>query len=172
MSLDDKELATALLLERQMLQERFLLTCGCEVESKYGHPTQRGWRLVNEYQRVCVFHEKIRDSLAREKKREWPRIFSKFALVPKWRDANGLWIEKEEWDRLTVPLPENGVFEYKGASYLLLLGYLGTPVILGEEKGEKMAGRAITLNLSTGKTFPAPVPEELLRHFGWTKLEG
>lgn len=167
MSLDDKELTTARLLERQMLQERFLLTCGCEVESKYGHPTQRGWRLVSGYISACPPHNKCRTSL--EKEKQWGWAHGPF--VPKWRDEYGLWLSTDEWHENTRSA-EHGVFEYKGFSYLVLVGYLGTPVVLGEEKGPKMSGRVICLELGTGKTFPAPVSEELLRRFGWTKLEG
>lgn len=116
---------------------------------------------------ACPPHNKLYVSLEKEKKQEW----TKGPFVPKWRDEFGLWVMSEEWTNASREGTE-GVFEYKGSLYLLLLGYLGTPVVLGKEKGEKMEGRAITLNLGTGRTFPAPVPEEMLRRYGWMKTEG
>lgn len=166
MSTEESDLATALLLERQILQEKRPLACGCVIESKYGHPARRGWCLVSGYIDACPPHNKFYVSFAKEQKQAWGGPF-----VPKWRDEFGLWITKQEWDENTV-CNEHGVFEYKGFRYLLLVGYLGTPVTLGKEKGEKMAGRVISLDLATGKTFPAPVPEELLQRFGWVKTEG
>lgn len=162
----EADLTTALLMERQILQEKYPLACGCVITSKYGHPTQRGWRLVNDYLATCLPHVKLRAGFEKEKKQIW--LDGQF--MPKWRDEHGLWVVREEWEE---GLRSNeGVFEYKDAPYLLLLGYLGTAVVLGPEKGPKMAGRAICLDLHTGKTFPAPAPEELLRRFGWTKSEG
>lgn len=167
MSIEESDLAIARLMERQILQEKHPLACGCIIESKYGHPMRRGWRLISGYLAACPPHNKLYRSLEREKKQEW----TNGSFVPKWRDEQGLWVLRDEWLAATTS-ETDGVFQYKESWYLLLLGYLGTPVVLGKEKGEKMEGRALTLNLGTGRTFPAPVPEEMLRRFGWAKTEG
>jgi hypothetical protein len=166
MRLKESDLATALLMERHILKEKYPLACGCVVVSKYGHPARRGWLLISGYVEACPPHNKLYVSFDKENKQEW----TKWPFIPKWRDENGLWILRHEWDSATAK--GDGVFQYKESLYLLLLGYLGTPVVLGKEKGEKMMGRAITLNLGTGHTFPAPVPEEMLQRFGWVKTEG
>lgn len=64
-----------------------------------------------------------------------------------------------------------GVFEDKEKLYLLLVGYLGTPVVLGEKHPQKVRGRAICLDLNMGNTAPKPVPEAMLLRFGWKKEE-
>lgn len=177
--MDERDLFIAQLLERQVLKETHPLGCGCVLESKYGHPSKRDWLLVSRYIETCSLHGKIRTSFDREKNLPWEQS----SFIPKWRDAYGLWILREEWEDSIHPTPKTplqmqyfdkkpfgqGVFEYKGKLLLLLVGYLGTPVLLGKDKGEKMEGRAICLDVKTGKTFPAPAPEPLMMRFGWVK---
>ncbi len=170
----NNDLEDARRIERQILKEKYPLGCGCVLESKYGHPRlRRGWILVNSYTETCSIHQKVRASFEQEKKQKW----HEGSFMPRWRDAYGLWVLRKEWEDSLIReefeegTPE-GVFEYKGKELLLLVGCLGSPVVLGADKGEKMEGRIICLELATGKTFPAPVPDDVLRHFGWVKMGG
>lgn len=176
--MDEDDLAVARLLERQILKEKRPLACGCWIEAKYGHPIRRDWVLVNSYISACVAHKKISTHYALEKEQEW----SRGSFIPKWRDGNGLWVLREEWQLANfLPsaaqpgtpswIPGPAVLAYKNAYYLLLAGYLGTPVALGKDRPEKMRGRAICLDLRTGKTIPLPVDEDMLQRFGWKKEE-
>lgn len=175
-----EDLDVAHRLERQILKEKHYLGCGCVLESKYGHPAQRrGWLLVDKYIETCEAHEKLHRSFDQERACGW----NAGSFIPRWRDHHGLWVLRDEWVDTIYPHEVGmgeGVFEYKDKTLLLLAGYLGTPVTitadsrnpLGKAFNGKLHGRSICLDLDTGKTFPAPVPDEVLRHFGWTRTEG
>ena len=178
--MDENDLAIAKLMERQILKETRPLGCGCVVKSKYGHPLHRDWFLVSNYEEPCAGHKKLADSFEKEKSQGWSSRTSSF--LPKWRDENGLWLLWDEWEKANefpsftnkgepISIPSPATFTHKGTTYLLLVGYLGTPVILGDNKSEKMRGRAICLDLVTGKTIPLKVDEEMLMRFGWEKKE-
>lgn len=176
--MEESDLAIAKLMERQILKEKRPLGCGCVVESKYGHPLRRDWFLVNLYEEACPAHEKAMRHFDLERRQGWHTG----SFVPRWRDDNGLWVLHEEWAEAhmlpstTVTgapmlIPGPAIFRHHGDLHLLLVGYLGTPVVLGDDKSEKMRGRAICLDLTTGKTIPLKVDEAMLMRFGWEKKQ-
>lgn len=159
-------------LEREILKDKFPLICGCVLTAKYTHPIRTDWLLVREYESACAPHKKIEHSFSSvEERKEVKKSWSSALFIPKWRDANGLWILRDEWDAHIITLT-TGIVKHKDVFFLLLLGFQGTPVVLQRDAPSKLDGRAICLDLQLGTTAPVPVPEKMLQHFGWPKSGG
>jgi len=159
--MDAADLGIAMNMERQMLNGKYPFTCGCVVEMSYRHCTRMDWVLIKKYVSACQQHRHMPESLKQERAQDWRAGDS----VPKWRDSDGDWINRKDWNASLFAVAggsKHGVFWKSEGYYLLLVGQSCLPV-------RSEFTEIICLNLQTGKPAYKQVPEPVLRYFGWHK---